>query len=106
MHLPLIAATAALFALTPVDAQAEFLNPDLATLKVAEMPESDWIAGMTDGVWVGMCVTCELPLMVQVQILDDDGTGGRVHSGETTADTYTELGKANAAKIGGDAAYF
>jgi hypothetical protein len=29
-----------------------------------------------------------------------------VHSGETTAKTYTEIGKANAAAIGGGADYF
>lgn len=101
-----IAAAAALLALAPATVHAEFLNPDLATLNVETVTDPDWLAGMTDGVFVGTCLSCELPLLMQVEILDDDGTGGRVHSGETTADTYTEIGKANAARLGGDAAYF
>lgn len=106
MRLRLIAAAAALLALTPLAAQAEFLNPDLATLEVETVTKPNWIAGMTDGSYVGSCVSCELPLLMQVRILDDDGTGARVHSGETTHQTYTEIGKANAAKLGGDAAYY
>ena len=95
----------AAFALLPLAAHAEFLGPDLNQLKIESVSEPDWIAGVREGDYVGMCATCDGTMMLQVQIRDDDGTGGRVRSGETTAETYTELGEANAAKLGGDAAY-
>ena len=96
----------AAFALLPFAAHAEFLGPDLNQLKIESVSEPDWIAGVRDGAYIGMCTTCDGTMMLQVQIVADDGTGGRVRSGETTTETYTDLGKANAAKLGGDAAYF
>jgi hypothetical protein len=99
----LIAAT---LALMPLAAHAEFLNPDLNQLTIESVAAPDWIAGVRDGAYVGMCTTCDGTMMLQVQVLDDDGTGGRVRSGETTPERYTEIGTANAAKLGGDAAYF
>lgn len=97
---------AAALALLPLAAQAEFLNPDLNALKIEAVTEPDWIAGVRDGDYIGMCTTCDGTMILQVQILDDDGTGGRVRSGETTPERYTEIGKANATKLGGDADYF
>ncbi len=97
---------AAALALSPFAAQAEFLNPDLGTLKIESVAEPDWIAGVRDGAYIGMCTTCDGTMMLQVQVLDDDGTGDRVRSGETTPERYTEIGKENAAKLGGEADYF
>lgn len=97
---------AVVVALLPIAAQAEFLNPDLGTLQIESVTEPDWIAGMRDGAYIGMCTGCEGTMMLQVQILDDDGTGGRVRSGETTPERYTQIGKINAEKLGGDAAYY
>ena len=96
---------AAVVALTPLAAQAEFLNPDLATLRIESISAPDWVAGPRDGGYVGMCMTCDGTMMLQVQILDDDGTGGRVKSGETTIETYTAVGKVNAKRLGGKADY-
>ena len=101
-HLLLTAALAFL----PVAAHAEFLKPDLNRLSIESVTAPDWIAGVRDGAYIGMCTTCDGTMMLQVQVLDDDGTGGRVRSGETTPERYTEIGKTNAAKLGGDAAYF
>lgn len=87
-------------------AAAEFLAPDWSKLSIEGISEPDWITGIRDGAFIGMCGACEESVMLQVQDLADDGTGGRVRSGETTTETYTALGEANAAKLGGDSAYY
>ena len=87
---------AAVLALT-VPAMAEFLSPDWSKLSIEGLDEPDWILGVQDGAYIGMCVTCDGTLMLQVQVLPDDGTGSRVRSGETTAESYTAMGEANAA---------
>lgn len=97
--LPLILAAA-------LPAQAEFLSPDWADLSVKEISGPDWIAGARDGGFIGMCTGCDGTMMLEVRTVPDDGTGGRVHSGETTAETYTEIGQANAERLGGDTAYY
>ena len=97
---------AAAFAVLPAAAEAEFLNPDLNHLTIDSVSAPNWIAGVRDGAYVGMCTSCEGTMMLQVQILDDDGTGERVRSGATTPERYTEIGKTNAEKLGGDAAYY
>jgi len=102
MHRFLLAAA---FALLPAAAHAEFLDPDLGTLQIESIGAPDWVAGPRDGGYIGMCMTCDGTVMLQIQILDDDGTGGRVRSGETTIETYTAVGKANAKRIGGKADY-
>lgn len=89
-----------------IPAMAEFLSPDWSELSIVGVSESDWIAGVRDGDYVGMCLTCDGTLMLQVQVLPDFGTGGRVRSGETTAESYTALGEANAAQLGGTSAYY
>lgn len=99
--LPLILA-----AVCPVPAAAEFLSPNWSDLAIEGVEPPDWFAGVREGNFIGMCMGCAETLMLQVQTTRDDGTGGRVHSGETTAQTYTELGQANAARLGGDAAYY
>ena len=97
---------AAAFAMLPLTASAEFLNPDLNQLTIESVGAPNWIAGVRDGTYIGMCTGCDGTMMLQVQILDDDGTGDRVRSGETTPERYTEIGKINAEKLGGDAAYY
>lgn len=97
---------AALLAFAPLPASAEFLAPDLNTLAIDGVAPPDWIAGVRDGAFIGMCGSCDGGMvMLQIQVLDDDGTGGRVRSGETTAETYTALAKANAEKLGGESDY-
>jgi len=105
-HLFAAAATATLLTFCALPASAEFLAPDLAALEIEGIATPDWTAGVREGSYIGLCTSCEGNLMLQVQILNDDGTGSRVRSGETTADRYTEIGTANAAKLGGDAAYY
>jgi hypothetical protein len=100
-----LACLASTLGLAPLAAQAEFLNPDLNGLVIDGISEPQWIAGVRDGAYIGMCTGCESTVMLQVAIGADDGTGDRVRSGETTADTYTELGKASAAQLGGESAY-
>lgn len=87
-------------------AVAEFLSPDWSNLSVKGIGEPDWITGIRDGAYIGMCGACDGTIMLQVQVLPDDGTGSRVRSGDTTAETYTALGEANAAKLGGESAYY
>lgn len=94
-------------AMTPVAAKAEFLAPTFETLSIESVTEPDWVAGIRDGGYIGMCSDCPGGMMLlEVRVLNDDGTGGRIRSGETTAATYTEIGEANAARLGGESAYF
>lgn len=86
-------------------ARAEFLNPDFSSLAIESVAPPDWVAGPRDGSYIGMCVACEGSVLLEVRVADDDGTGERVRTGETTAETYTALGEANAQTLGGDAAY-
>lgn len=87
-------------------AQAEFLDPDWKSFSVDGVAAPDWIAGENDGNYIALCTACDGTMMFEIKVLPDDGTGGRVASGETTAERYTEIGKANAATLGGDADYF
>jgi len=101
--------TGALLALTllaPLPALAEYLDPDWSDLTIDGVAAPDWISGVREGDFIGMCTSCEGSLMLQVQARADDGTGSRVASGETTADTWTEIGKANAAQLGNGAEYY
>lgn len=100
------AALAAVLAAAPLPAMAEFLSPDWSSFSISGIEQPDWVAGEREGNYIGMCLTCGETLMFQVQTLPDDGTGGRVKSGETTAETYTEIGKANAERLGSGAAYY
>jgi len=97
---------AAIPLLAPLPAAAEYLNPDWSALTIEGVASPDWIAGEREGAYIGMCTACDGTMMLQVRVLPDDGTGGRVRAGETTAETYTEIGKANAAQLGGDSAYY
>ena len=101
----LMATFAVALALT-LPATAEFLSPNWSGLNIKGVDEPDWIVGVQHGAYIGMCVTCDGTLMLQVQVLPDDGTGSRVRSGETTAESYTALGAANAAQLGGTSAYY
>ncbi|KQT44887.1 hypothetical protein ASG47_15795 [Devosia sp. Leaf420] len=105
---PLLACLAALpVLLAPVAAHAEFLNPTFETLAIDGIAPPDWIAGVREGAYIGMCGSCEGGMvMLEIKVHNDDGTGGRVRSGETTTETYTELGKANAQSLGGESEYF
>lgn len=87
-------------------AAAEYLSPDWSGLTIDGVAAPDWIAGVRDGDYIGMCTACDGTMMLQVQTRPDDGTGSRVKSGETTAATYTELGEANAAQLGNGAEYY
>lgn len=101
-----LACLASALTFAPIGARAEFLNPDLSGLVIDGVKEPEWIAGVRDGAFIGMCAGCGgATVMLQVAIGDDDGTGGRVRSGETTTERYTELGKANAAQLGDESAY-
>jgi hypothetical protein len=101
-----LACLASALAFAPIAAKAEFLNPDLGKLVIEGVKDPDWVSGVRDGAFIGMCMSCETgTVMLQVGIGNDDGTGERVRSGETTAEKYTELGKANAAQLGGESAY-
>lgn len=102
----LAALAIAAMTLAPLPAAAEFLSPDWSTLKIEGVGEPDWIAGVRDGEYIGMCTGCDETLMLQVRTTRDDGTGERVRSGETNAATYTDLGKANAEKLGDGSAYY
>jgi hypothetical protein len=102
----IIVALAALMVLASAPAQAEFLNPDWSGLSIEGVERPGWIAGPGDGNYVAMCTACDGTLMFEVKILPDDGTGGRVASGETTAERYTEIGKANADSLREPADYF
>jgi hypothetical protein len=102
----LLAVAAATASYLPASVQAEFLAPDFATLTIETIAAPDWLAGPRDGAYIAMCVTCDGLTLLEVRIVDDDGTGGRVRTGETTAARYTEIGKANAARIGGESAYY
>jgi hypothetical protein len=97
---------AALLAFASVPAQAEFLDPDWTTFSVKGVEAPDWIAGPNDDNYIGMCTGCTDSLMFEVKVLPDDGTGGRIASGATTAQTFTDLGKANAERLGEPADYY
>jgi len=101
-----VTAFAALTVLTPLPAFAEYLAPDWSDFYVPSVSAPNWIAGARDGAYIGMCVACDGTMLLEVRVNRDDGTGERVRSGETTAETYTELGKANASQLGGDAEYY
>ncbi|QQR40494.1 hypothetical protein [Devosia rhizoryzae] len=103
--IPLFAA-ALLVVSAPLSAQAEFLDPDWSAFSIEGVAAPDWIAGENDGNYIALCTACEGTMMFEVKVLPDDGTGGRVASGETTADRFTEIGSANAATLGGDADYY
>ncbi|KKB79847.1 hypothetical protein VW35_04975 [Devosia soli] len=93
--------------LAPMSARAEFLSPTFETLAIEGIAMPDWISGVREGAYIGMCGGCEGgTMMLEVKVLDDDGTGDRVRSGETTAEKYTEIGKSNARSMGGEADYF
>lgn len=102
----LLASLAAVLAFTPLPAFAEFLAPDWSELVIEGVAPPDWSAGVNDGDYVGMCVACDGSLMLEVRVVPDDGTGGRVHSGETTVETYTRIGQSNAEQLGNGAAYY
>lgn len=101
--LPLL--LAALLAAAPLPAMAEYLSPDWEGFSIEGVAAPDWIAGVRDGDYIGMCTACEGTMMLQVQVRPDDGTGRRVRSGETTLQTYDALGRANAEQIGNGAQY-
>ncbi|SFV30938.1 hypothetical protein SAMN05216456_1180 [Devosia crocina] len=91
----------------PAAAQAEYLEPTFEDLTIEGVAAPDWITGIRDGGFIGMCAECPGGLMlIEVKVHNDDGTGDRVRSGETTAERYTEIGEANAASLGGESAYF
>ncbi|WP_375452369.1 hypothetical protein [uncultured Devosia sp.] len=102
----LAAAFAALAALAPLPAAAEFLAPDWSSLRIKGVAAPDWIAGVREGSYIGLCTSCDGNLMLQVQTVADDGTGERVRSGQTSAQTYTDIGQANAKQMGHGAAYY
>lgn len=104
--LPRLAACAATALLLTLPAHAGFLDPDWSGLTIDGVAAPDWISGVNDGDFIGMCSGCDESLMLQVQARRDDGTGARVHSGETTAKTYTEIGQANAEQLGNGAEYY
>ncbi|WP_449395489.1 hypothetical protein [Devosia riboflavina] len=88
-------------------AHAEFLAPSFESLTIEGVAPPDWIAGPRDGGFIGMCTTCAGgTMLLEVKVHNDDGTGERVRSGETTAERYTEIGKANAQQMGGESDYF
>ena len=105
MRRRLIAALATL--LLPASAHAEYLAPTFENLSIEGVAAPDWISGPRDGGFIGMCANCPGGVMLlEVKVHNDDGTGGRVRSGETTAERYTEIGEANAARLGGESDYF
>lgn len=102
----LSSALVALTVVMPLPAAAEYLAPDWSTLVIEGVSAPDWIAGVREEAYTGMCVACDGTMLLEVRVNPDDGTGDRVRSGETTAQTYTDLGQANASRLGGDAAYY
>lgn len=103
----LASATVFGLALAPLTAQAEFLSPTFEAFAIDGVAAPEWISGARDGGFIGMCGECPGGMMMlEVKVLPDDGTGGRVKSGETTAEQYTKLGRANAAQLGGESAYY
>ncbi|WMT87666.1 hypothetical protein NO932_03395 [Pelagibacterium sp. 26DY04] len=102
----IFAALTALTVLAPVPATAEFLAPDWSTLSIEGVSPPDWFAGVREGNYIGMCTGCDGTMLLEVRVVPDDGTGDRIRSGETTAQTYTEIGEANASQMGGEAAYY
>jgi len=101
-----IGALAAAVILAVMPARAEFLNPDWSTLTIEGVAAPDWFAGVREGNYIGMCTACGGTMLLQVQVLSDDGTGSRIRSGQTTAASYTQIGQANAARLGKPAAYY
>lgn len=93
--------------LAPNAAHAEFLAPTFESLTIEGVTAPDWIAGPRDGGFIGMCTTCAGgTVLLEVKVNNDDGTGERVRSGETSAERYTEIGEANAQQVGGESDYF
>jgi hypothetical protein len=102
-----LACLASTLAVAPLAVRAEFLSPTFETLVIDGVAAPEWIAGPHDGGFIGMCNDCPGGLMLlEVKVLIDDGTGVRVKSGETTAETFNQIGKANVAKLGGESAYY
>lgn len=93
--------------LMATSAHAEYLAPTFEDLVIEDVSAPDWITGLRDGGFIGMCSTCPGGVMLlEVKVHDDDGTGERVRSGETTVERYTDIGEANAARLGGESDYF
>ena len=47
----------AVFGLSPVTAQAEFLQPDFAALAIPAVTEPEWVAGPRDGGYIGLSIS-------------------------------------------------
>ncbi|MGL4242762.1 MAG: hypothetical protein ACRCTI_16745 [Beijerinckiaceae bacterium] len=87
-------------------ARADFAVTDLTRVELSGFDTARWSARQEPARLTLHCTGCPGISAIDVQISDDDGTGGRVRSGETTASTMEQIGRANAARNPGASEYY
>ncbi len=92
-----VTTTAIILAVAPA-AKADFAFTDLTRADLSVFDAKRWTARQEAARITLACGDCPGLSAIDIQIGDDDGTGDRVRSGQTTAATMTELGRANAAR--------
>jgi hypothetical protein len=87
-------------------AAADFAFTDLTRVNLAPFDKARWTAKAEPNRLTMLCASCPSVTAVDVQMGDDDGTGERVRSGQTTAESMTAIGRANAARNPGVSEYY
>jgi hypothetical protein len=95
---------AALALATP--AHADFAVADLTRVDLSRFDAGRWSAKQEAARITLACTACEELTAIDIQLGDDDGTEGRIRSGQTTAESMSAIGRANAARSAGAGEYF
>jgi hypothetical protein len=101
-----LAAAAAMACAVSAQARADFAFTDLTRADISRFSAPKWQAKAEANRVTVLCTDCPGVSAIDIQIADDDGTGGRIRSGETTAETMAAIGRANAARNPGVSQYF
>jgi hypothetical protein len=87
-------------------AQAQFAFTDLTGIDLTPFDKARWTAKAEPNRLTMLCGSCPSVTAVDITMGDDDGTGERVRSGQTTAESMAALGRANAARSPGASEYY
>jgi hypothetical protein len=100
------AAAALLALMTSVSpASAQFAITDLSRVDIERLDPAVWTGRKDAQRILFACLECKGTSTITIEIRPDDGTGGRIRAGTTTAETMRQIGETNAAKVPGSVFY-